>query len=305
VEQVASVLRESGFPDAADVAELNRLRAGPEVAFGTELMERVSKLESALLTRYAVRRLLGDECIRRVSGVDADDFYRSFYCGNEPVILSDVAKDWPLLSRWTPCYFAKRYGHCIVEVQTGREGDPAYELNLDAHRTRMPLSEFATAVEQTEASNDFYICANNHALEADLAELFEEIPQLDGYLDSKMAKGRTYLWFGPRGTVTPLHYDVMNVLLVQVMGEKAITLAPPEVTPLMYNRKGVFSDVDFTAEKKGQFPLFADVVFRSDVLRPGEALFIPVGWWHFIQSLSTSISLSFTNFTLQNTFTKH
>ncbi len=301
-EQVASVLRESGFPDAADLPALNGLRAGPEVAFGKALMGRVSRLERALLTRYAVRRLRGDEHIHRVSGLDAADFYHTFYCGNEPVILSDVAKDWPLLSRWTPQYFAERYGHCIVEAQTGREDDPAYELNLAAHRTRMPFSEFAKAVEQAGTSNDFYICGNNLVLEEGLAQLFEEIPGLDGFLDSTMAEGRTFLWFGPRGTVTPLHYDVMNVLLVQVSGEKAITLAPPEVMPLMYNRTGVFSDVDFTVPENKRFPLFADVEFRSGVLRPGDALFIPVGWWHFIRSLSVSISLSFTNFTLPNTF---
>jgi hypothetical protein len=36
---------------------------------------------------------------------------------------------------------------------------------------------------------------------------------------------------------------------------------------------------------------------------PGEALFIPVAWWHAVTALDVSISLTFTNFVHQNRFT--
>jgi mannose-6-phosphate isomerase-like protein (cupin superfamily) len=32
------------------------------------------------------------------------------------------------------------------------------------------------------------------------------------------------------------------------------------------------------------------------VLEPGECVFLPLGWWHWVKSLDVSISLSFTNF---------
>jgi mannose-6-phosphate isomerase-like protein (cupin superfamily) len=38
---------------------------------------------------------------------------------------------------------------------------------------------------------------------------------------------------------------------------------------------------------------------------PGQALFIPVGWWHCVEALETSISMSFTNFVWPNTYTWH
>ena len=31
-------------------------------------------------------------------------------------------------------------------------------------------------------------------------------------------------------------------------------------------------------------------------LNPGEALLIPIGWWHHVRALDVSISVSFTNF---------
>ena len=42
-----------------------------------------------------------------------------------------------------------------------------------------------------------------------------------------------------------------------------------------------------------QFPGFADVPYMDCVLGPGQMLYMPPGWWHYVRSLSTSCSVSF------------
>ncbi|GME66277.1 clavaminate synthase-like protein [Neofusicoccum parvum] len=43
-----------------------------------------------------------------------------------------------------------------------------------------------------------------------------------------------------------------------------------------------------------RFPRFADVRGCAEaVLRPGECLYVPKGWWHYVRSLSPSFSVSF------------
>jgi Cupin-like domain len=42
-----------------------------------------------------------------------------------------------------------------------------------------------------------------------------------------------------------------------------------------------------------EFPNFTDAAFSEGILGPGDCLYIPKGWWHYVRSLSPSVSVSF------------
>ncbi|TKA63016.1 hypothetical protein B0A49_10166 [Cryomyces minteri] len=45
--------------------------------------------------------------------------------------------------------------------------------------------------------------------------------------------------------------------------------------------------------REAEFPLFAAARYVEAVLGPAELLYIPLGWWHYVQSLGTAFSVSF------------
>lgn len=103
-------------------------------------------------------------------------------------------------------------------------------------------------------------------------------------------------WFGPGGTVSPLHFDPKDNLLCQIVGTKYLRLYAPDESEKLYPVEGLLSNtsqVQVEAPDADTFPLFAQAKYLECVLQEGEMLFIPRKHWHFVKSLSTSFSVSF------------
>jgi len=53
------------------------------------------------------------------------------------------------------------------------------------------------------------------------------------------------------------------------------------------------SQVDVDVPDLEEHPGFASLVATECILQPGQMLFIPPGWWHYVKALSVSFSVSF------------
>ena len=103
-------------------------------------------------------------------------------------------------------------------------------------------------------------------------------------------------WFGPEGTISPLHQDPKSNLLCQVVGSKYVKLCSPEQSEYLYPNEGVLSNtsqIDAECLDIHRFPLISKARFEHAVLQPGEMLYIPPKHWHYVRSLSISFSVSF------------
>ena len=107
-------------------------------------------------------------------------------------------------------------------------------------------------------------------------------------------------WLGTAGTVTPLHTDEADNLLCQLAGVKYVRLYPPAARDSLYPFRSAgntaaneYSEVCCESPDAEKHPLFAGEGHYEEVLlSPGEALYIPRGWFHYVRALTSACSVN-------------
>ncbi len=239
----------------------------------------------------------GYAVVEKRRGVGRDEFLEKYVHGCRPVVLTDIAEDWPAMKRWSPADLSARFGHLDVDVQVGRNTDTLFEQNKEKLRQRMKVAEFVDLVVSGGATNDHYLTANDEMMRRpEFMPLLQDIGRMPPICDPALLHTAASFWFGPAGTRTPLHHDTLMLFHTQVVGRKRWRFVSPLQTPLLYNRMGVYSPIDLDAPDFGRYPRLREAVVLETVLEPGDTLFLPLGWWHQVASLEMSMSFSYTNF---------
>jgi Cupin-like domain len=230
--------------------------------------------------------------IARRSGLTQRVFMSEHVNTLTPVIVTDGFEHWPARARWTISFFRERYGSRSVEVD-GR----SYRLS-----DLIDLIERST----TDAPAPYL---RNLLIEGWAPELLRDIFPLPhhtrpNWLDSWFFPERPSLtslelYIGGAGAVFPiLHYDNLHThaFLMQICGTKEYVLYSPDQTQFMYPQAEINSNkssvTDLERPDLDRFPLFGRAVASRCVLKAGEMLFVPAGWWHAAKILEPTITVS-------------
>lgn len=210
-----------------------------------------------------------------------------------PLVIEGGAAAWPAMSRWTPEFFKQRFGSKPVRVSYDKE---------------MPFDDFIDAVlastEEKPGPYMFRLFLHEH-----LPELLEDLSppnpfafpgryasplmleywrRPDGYL--KLLIG------GIGGRFPVMHFDGDNAhaMITEIHGDKEFVLFAPADAANLYPapERPNHSQVDDPMNQdRGRFPLLARARPFRAVLKPGDSVFVPCGWWHTARALSPSISV--------------
>ena len=176
------------------------------------------------------------------------------------------------------------------------------------HRFNAPLSLFLEAYKENPSpSLRLYIA---QAQIADLPKLLQEdLPTPKLVLEA--GKGDVYdanIWIGMPPTYTPLHKDPNPNLFVQLASSKRVRLFNPDVGLYIFRnvqrRIGGVSSPSLRGHEMMEGPereLLRDDVWSvkslgkegfEAIVGPGDALFIPKGWWHSMISVGSEVNAS-------------
>ncbi|XP_066295391.1 HSPB1-associated protein 1-like isoform X2 [Branchiostoma lanceolatum] len=243
----------------------------------------------------------------------------------------DMAEDWPARLNWTPESLAEVLGNRTLRFRTGPRYPTSEDIQwetdceyIDASLQQfcqwlaperwLALASSRAPREESETDNNTdsnpllaYHPADNWVYldYKYMAELFSDQPDILEAVrwDDFGFPGRTgvesTIWVGSAGAHTPCHYDSYGCnLVLQVYGRKKWVLFPPEDSPslyptrLPYEESSVFSQVNVAYPNVQQFPKVVGSHPHVVVLEPGDVLFVPKHWWHYVESLTTSISVN-------------
>lgn len=229
-----------------------------------------------------------------------EEFYEEYYTNSRAVIIRGWIDDWPAYKLWNTDYLEEKIGRdTLVQLQKDRDSRADYEAATLYLREKIPFGDIADLLRSGKPSNDMYVTANNGAenIEA-FKPIWPDFHAIDGVIkDTNVAQA--FVWIGPAGTVTPFHHDLTNNLLIQVKGRKEVVLVPSWEEAHMRTDNRFFSSL--TPKEMDFSPGSTPCAMKFEI-GPGDALFLPVGWWHYITSLEESYSVLFTNFLHHNDF---
>lgn len=231
--------------------------------------------------------------IDRRNNLSVEEFQQEYLIPLRPVILENSISAWEA-RRWTPAWF--------------RETFPDKQVLIDGKPWR--LADFIDVLLGSSAASPApYL--RNIDLPTAFAELmpyvlppmpYAQPDRLRGALLPKNFPQQNHfldLFIGGPGAGFPyLHYDVHHLLsyLTQVYGEKEFLLFTPDQGQFLYPNHETpdVSDVENPlAPDLTKYPLFAKARPTRVVLRPGDTLFMPCGYWHVTRILSPCITLGF------------
>jgi hypothetical protein len=202
-----------------------------------------------------------------------------------PAVFRALARKWPAVSTWTLPLIAEMAPELPVQLVVGNreEGDTQLRRStLGAY-----LSSFSNA--DTSDPQKPYLKEFN---------LLKKIPELRQGVSPEKILPRGVVtdhsaWIGPAGARTGLHFDLLDNIAVTLIGTKRFNLAPPNTVEAL---GGLAKKYDKWARLSALS--FDDVAARGTPglhtvdLHPGDALFVPAGWWHEVVNVTDSVLLS-------------
>ncbi len=227
--------------------------------------------------------------VPRVDKLSDDDFDRNYLSKYRPVVFAGGANRWPATKKWSFDFFRKQNSDFTVTLEEG---------NVMQETTTFRDITFRDYLNEIESPNQ----ENGRVAYLSVFNIFQHFPDLANDVDFSMMAQKKLInhaagWIGPGGTVTGYHIDRADNLLVQIVGRKFVKLVSPDQSKRMYpsskyDSNTLMSSVNADEYNDAKFPEFAKVDALYAIIEPGDILFIPRGWWHYVRALDPSISVN-------------
>lgn len=227
--------------------------------------------------------------VQKIKTINSETFINNHMKPRIPIIIEDfIHPESTAFKKWNYEYFKEIAGDHKVNIY-GSELDSLDRVASDPI-AQSTFSEYLNLIESAPTEHRLF-----------LFNLLKIKPELKNDLiyndvtSGKILKWLPFMFFGGEGSVTRNHIDIdmSHVFITQFQGIKRIWLFPWEQSDLMYKLPYNFHSL---AQIKNpdyrKYPALRYLCGYEAVIHPGETLYIPSGWWHYIQYDTEGYSIS-------------
>jgi hypothetical protein len=184
-----------------------------------------------------------------------------------------------------------------VTVSVSQGGAFRAEAGSQNLRRRMPFASFVDYVENPSPQGSERLYLSQFPLETTPAILGSDMVT-PAYIPNGSSPVTKNLWFGPAGTISPLHFDRSHNLLHQHWGRKHVVMVDPAHFHLMKpgsknSESPHVSSLDLVTSGFNIDLSRLNAPCLEAILEPGDILFLPAFWWHNVISLDIAISVNY------------
>ncbi|MDI1355866.1 MAG: cupin-like domain-containing protein [bacterium] len=226
------------------------------------------------------------EVVKKISDREFDQFYLK---PQKPVVLKGLTDETSAGKKWNIDYINHVCGDVMVDVY-----DNANPNSASAFTTpdlKMKFGDYVNTLLRDEPSTLRMFLFNMFAVRPALRKDFPCPSIIKGIM------GRAgFMFFGAKGVNVRIHQDMdmSNVILTQFYGRKKVVLVSPNYSRLLYKLPyNTHSLVDLDHPDYEKYPGLRHVPTMECILEPGDSLFIPSGYWHYITYLESGFSVSY------------
>lgn len=227
--------------------------------------------------------------VQKITNISPDQFLKTYLTRAKPVILKDfVSSESPAFSKWNYDYFKEIAGEQTVNIY----GSEIESLDRVASKPigQSTFSEYLDLIASVPTEHRLFLF--------NLLSIKPELKNDIWYNDitkGKILKWLPFMFFGGEGSITRNHVDIdmSHVFITQFQGTKRIWLFPWEQSDLLYKLPYNFHSIANIKEPDyKEFPGLKYIYGYEAIIEPGETLYIPSGWWHYIQYETEGYSVS-------------
>lgn len=224
----------------------------------------------------------------RVDYISEENFRQQYFLPQKPLVFKTFSQDWKARSLWTYDFFKKDAGDVPVDVFGSWTKNHPTKITRTPQKA-MTFGEYLSLVEAGPTEYRLF-----------LFDLFKHKPEYRKHFDfpdfaPAWVKTHPFLFFGGEGSDVRLHFDLdlSNVFLTQFAGKKRVVLFAPDQSELLYKQPfSSHSNLDMRNPDESKFPAIKNLVGYECELTLGDTLFMPSGYWHYIQYTTGGFSMA-------------